>query len=54
MDKTTPSSSYTRKAVMEMVREIVLIDDDTIRITLPNGQILGKELENGTGHNSVG
>lgn len=54
LDKTTPSSSYTRKAVMEMVREIVLIDDDTIRITLPNGQILGKELENGTGHNSVG
>ncbi len=53
LDKTTPSSLYTRKAVMETVKEIVLIDDDTIQSTLPNGQILGKEKTNGTGYDSA-
>lgn len=54
LDKTKPSSLYTRKAVMETVKEIVLIDDDTIQITLPNGQKLRKEQINGTGHDSTG
>lgn len=53
LGKPTPSSLYTRKAVMETAKEIVLIDDDTIQITLPNGQILGKEQINGTGYDSA-
>lgn len=53
LDKTTPSSLYTRKAVMETIREIVLVDDDTIQITLSNGQILGKEQPNGTDYDSA-
>ena len=53
LDKATPSSLYTRKAVMETVKEIVLIDNDTIRLTLLNGQTLGKEHINGTGYDST-
>ena len=53
LDKATPSSLYTRKAVMETVKEIVLIDDDTIQLTLLNGQILGKEQINGTSYDGA-
>ena len=53
MDKATPSSLYTRKAVMETVKEIVLIDDDTIQLTLLNGQTFGKEQNNGTGNDGA-
>lgn len=48
MGKAVSPSSYTRKTVMETVKQIVLKDDDTIEITLPNGQMLErKEQTNG-------
>lgn len=42
------SSCNIRRTVMETVRQIILIDDDTIELTLINGQVLGKEQVNGT------
>ena len=42
------SSCNIRRTVMETVRQIILIDDDTIEITLINGQVLGKEQVHGT------
>lgn len=42
------SSCNIRRTVMETVRQIILIDDDTIEIILINGQVLGKEQVNGT------
>lgn len=43
------SSSNIRRTVMETVKQITLIDDDTIEITLINGQVLKEEKPNGTG-----
>lgn len=42
------SSSNIRRTVMETVQQITLIDNDTIEITLINGQVLKKEQRNGT------
>lgn len=37
-----------RQTVMELIHQIKLVSDEEIEITLINGQILGKEQENGT------
>ena len=42
------SSFNIRRTVMETVQQITLIDNDTIEITLINGQVLKKEQQNGT------
>lgn len=46
------SSSNIRKTVLETVKQITLMDNDTIEITLINGQVLGKELTDGNGHDA--
>lgn len=42
------SSCNIRKTVMETVRQINLINNDAIELTLINGQVLGKEHNDGT------
>lgn len=49
-DLNNPQFKINRQTVMELVKQIKLIDDNNIQVTLINGQILGKEPHDGTGN----